>query len=358
MNSCKVLILPKWDQANPYLRLLSSALKANNCEVHIDDFSVSLLPIFFVALYHKRRHGLDVIHIHWVSQIIMRISWSQNPLIFYAKCFFLALDLALCKMLGIKLVWTIHNKISHESKNQKREIIIRKLILFFIDRVILHSPQAADAVQNLYRTNLNRKLKIIYHGNYEGCYPAPSASKNNLRSQHGLSENDKVFLFFGSIKPYKGVELLVSVANRLNTRPDLKVIIAGEPSTDLYRSNLLSNIESENILTKFSFLNDQQMIDYLELCDSVILPFVNTLTSGSVLLTMTQGRALILPENAKIFGCINAKGAFYFNDSDDLFKLMNDLTKEEMVSAGKINLNSAENLDWSGVGSLTSEVYR
>lgn len=354
-NNSKVLFLPKWDEANPYQRLLSSNIRENSCEVFLDNYDSGYFPISTVARKYKKEKGVNVVHLHWISDIAMRICWAKNPIVFYLKYSLFCLDLMLCKLMGLKIVWTIHNKLSHDSEFPQKELLLRKTLSKFADKLILHSQEAADVVQPLYQTKFNDKLAVIRHGNYDGCYPKPSDTRAALRAKHNIEPTQKVYLNFGSIKPYKGVEMLIDAANQLKDNSDIKFIIAGEPNTKQYQATLKRSIKSAQIHTDFNFLSDQDMVDYITLADAILLPFANTLTSGSAILAMTFGKALILPETGKVFGCVNDQGGYFFKNLEHLVSILSAENSETLAHKGQVNAEAAQTMNWAVIAKSTCE---
>jgi beta-1,4-mannosyltransferase len=50
------------------------------------------------------------------------------------------------------------------------------------------------------------------------------------------------------------------------------------------------------------------------------LPFTDSLTSGSAILAMSSNKALLLPEKARVFGCVPEEGVRYFQSTKHLKK--------------------------------------
>jgi len=355
MNKVKALFTPSWEKANPYQRLLKEACEAHGCDVSLSNYPSGFFPFYKLT---KQYPDLDVMHIHWISELLMRLVWSKNPLLFYLKYCLFGLDCWLVKRKGIKLIWTIHNKFAHESQHRKRELKIRVLLSRCANKVILHSKEALEEINNLYGVNLDKKSEIIFHGNYENFYPIPTNDLSTLKSSLGINNDEMILLFFGGLKPYKGVETLIAAFHQANN-VKLKLIVAGEPQTTEYKNSLEVLINKKtNIITKFHFLDDQELSDYLTLSDAVVLPFADTLTSGSAILSMTFGKALILSDSAKVFGCVPEQGALYFQNLDSLTDIINTIDKEELVQMSTKNKAKAFSMNWHKVGEMTSKVYR
>ena len=287
----------------------------------------------------------------------MRLVWSKTPVLFWLKYALFGLDCWLVKIKGIKLIWTIYNKFAHENQHKKRELHIRKLSSRMADNVIFHSQEALEEINKLYNADLTDKAKIIFHGNYTDCYPKPSNSRDFLRHKEQLENDDIILLFFGSLKPYKGIEILISAYKQL-TNSKIKLYIAGEPYSTEYKEQLTKlTANCMGITTYFTYLNDQELIDHLHFSDAVVLPFSDTLTSGTAVLAMTVGKALILTETAKIFGCVPEKGASYFTDEIQLINILNTLNIQELKNQGELNFVKSTDMSWVQVAEITKKAY-
>ena len=70
----QVLHVPNWSENNPYQHLLLKSLE-KDCRVSLTDFPDGLTPFSDLV---KKNPGVSVIHIHWITDLISRISWSKS----------------------------------------------------------------------------------------------------------------------------------------------------------------------------------------------------------------------------------------------------------------------------------------
>lgn len=351
----KVIFVPNWSYDNPYQNLLKSSCEKNHCDVSYEDYPSSLFP--FSALVSSNQ-GVNTIHIHWISQIIGKMTWSENKFRFFFKCILLIIDLLNCRLRGVKLIWTIHNKFAHENYDKKKELVVRKIFACCVTSIILHSKEALDTISSLYKINLSSKSEIVFHGNFNGCYPPPSAAKDSLRKSKKIEEGEKIILFFGAVKPYKGVEVLISTFTELITENNITLIIAGRAVNKEYE-NKLAEMAKHNTKIKmdFRYLSKEELIDYISIADLIALPFSDTLTSGTTLLAMNEGKALLLPKSAKVFGCVPESGVKYFSSAAEVAQYLQECTIVDLELMGKINKEKSDLMDWETVGKLTSRLY-
>ncbi len=349
--------MPKWDEANPYQKCLAKELVETGCEVSLDDYDRSIFPVFNVAKKYKVKRKKNIIHLHWISQIVMRTCWSKNIIVFKFKLLCLFIDLKLCQLIGFKLIWTIHNKFSHEQADRSKEVAVRRLFATMSDGCIVHSKEAIEVLEKIYGINLLEKTKVVEHASYIGVYPEVVGSKVSLRKKLNINVHEKVILFFGSIKKYKGVEKFIELANSFKGRNDIQFLLIGEVVNEEYKIELLNKIEGGNIQTNFEFLEEQLLINYIAASDAVLLPFSDTLTSGSLLLAMSQARAVFLPELGRVFGCFPDDYPYYYSGLNDLKKLVDSATQDEFLQVGSNNFETVKKRSWALMAEKTILLY-
>lgn len=353
-DKTRVLFTPNWAKNNPYQQMLADSV-SDTCQVNMANYPSGLRPFSQLITQYP---DTQVIHLHWITELIQRLSWSKPQLIFQFKLLLISFDLWRVKRKGVKVVWTIHNKLSHQGLNQSREIAVRKRFIKLVDRVILHSQEALNAVEEFYSLKFADKTSIIYHGNYENHYPTPAKIRTQLRQDYKLNDKTTHILYFGSIRPYKGVEILIEAFSKLADKSRHKLTIAGGVPRAEYKASLNAKLQSvDGINAMLDFLPEQTLSDVLTTADIVVIPFVDTLTSGSTILAMTQGKALALPYAARIFGCVPEEGVYYFENTEQLSEILKSTNIETLSRMGESNRLQAQKMSWDKVGQLTTLTY-
>ena len=95
-----------------------------------------------------------------------------------------------------------------------------------------------------------------------------------------MDPRKKTLLFFGLIREYKGLKVLIEAFGQLDD--SFQLIIAGEcyEREQEYMDAINSNPLSKNIIMVNEFVNDEQVPDYFSAADAVILPYLNATQSG------------------------------------------------------------------------------
>ncbi|MAI37321.1 glycosyltransferase [Alteromonas sp.] len=345
-----VIFCPNWSKNNPYQKLLANSV-ASNFNVSFSEIPLSSLP--FSALL-KENPNTDIIHVHWLTEVIQRILWAKSDAVFYTKLLLLVTDIANVRRKGVHVVWTIHNRYSHQQFDKKREEIIRKLFCKCVNRVIVHSLSAAKSLTPIYGKRFLDKVTIIPHGNYDGCYPKPKIISDSLSDS---SEKPIRLLFFGTLRPYKGVLQLID-CYKIAAPENTQLVIAGSTPDENYKSQIKKAAANcPQIILKLGYLDDQLLIDSIEDADAIIVPFEDTLTSGSVILAMTQSKAIIAPKAAHIFDCIPTDNSLFYNDQNELEALFQKLHKYDFAKLGRQNREAANQFNWDAIGLKLAKLY-
>jgi beta-1,4-mannosyltransferase len=201
------------------------------------------------------------------------------------------------------------------------------------------------------------EVKVSEHGSYANIYPKKNIEKSELRDKLDIPDTAMLVGYFGQIRSYKGVESLIKSINELTERPDIYLFLAGLVRPEEYTETLLHLIKSKNIQLKCEYLSDQNLVNYINMTDVICLPFADSLTSGSTILAMSFGKALLLPEKAKIFGCVPEQGVKYFQSQAHLEQMIEKLDINELELMGLANFTKAKQMTWNVMAQKTIAVY-
>jgi len=122
------------------------------------------------------------------------------------------------------------------------------------------------------------KVEHPLYDNFGAAIP-----KAEARRLLQLPENEKIILFFGFIRQYKGLDLLLrAMANEEIRRQGIRLLVAGEfyedaqPYLDLVKEFQLE----DRVLLKTEFIPDREVRTYLCAGDCVVQPYRNATQSG------------------------------------------------------------------------------
>ncbi|EKE43268.1 Chondroitin Polymerase [Oceaniovalibus guishaninsula JLT2003] len=285
-----VLFWPDYSWSNPYQPLLYGGLR-HRTEVCAGDIDTALQAIWMMD------DPADLtFHLHWVNFLFLDAA-DRTEAQARAAAFLERLDRFLS--IGGRLVWTIHNTLSHDSPFADIEAGLAAGIARRAHVLHVHSAgQVAEIAQQFDIPA--HKARVSAHGNYIGAYP-DIVTRAEARRQLGLDDADDVILMSGQIRPYKGAEDLVAVVRRLLAeRPRTLLLLAGRDKFGALDGLLaeLAPTERDRIRATGRFVADSEMQVFFRAADFAVYPYRAILTSGSMLLALSFGLPTILPDVA------------------------------------------------------------
>ncbi|MBU0474910.1 MAG: glycosyltransferase [Bacteroidetes bacterium] len=169
-----------------------------------------------------------------------------------------------------------HNIIPHEKKPGDK--VFTKYFFNSVEYFITLSKSVQDDLISLYP---NAKQKLLFHPVYSNF--GESVSKQISRDKLNL-KSDKIMLFFGFIRDYKGLDILLEAIALIKNKMDFTLVVAGEfySNQEQYIS-LIQKLEIENRVKLFSdFIPTNEVKYYFSACDVVVLPYKSATQSGIV----------------------------------------------------------------------------
>jgi glycosyltransferase involved in cell wall biosynthesis len=277
-----------------------------------------------------------------------------------ARGIILVFSLTLCRVFGVGIVWTIHNKTGHGSEVEEYEIKIYEfLISYILDFAIVHSDQAKNEVVSEYGLQSSQdKIKVIHHGTYEGYYEN-HISSSEARSFLDLGDETFVFLFFGKILPYKNVGELVRIFKSI-PGDNLRLVIAGNPgSVELQNKVRNDTCDDDRIQLYLDYIADNDIQKFMNAADVLVLPYADILTSGTAILGMSFQKPVLAPNKGCLIDTLPDAYNFKYNGSSEGLKsrLIEASNSQRVENMGKQNKQYASKWTWDMIADETLEVY-
>lgn len=349
----KVLMLPDCRAANPYQFLLADALEKNGVEVSFFNGYRRVFPLLRTII--NQQHNYDVIHLHWILPFVKGKSWYLKAI--YAVKFLF--ELIVLQWMGIRIVWTVHNKVTHDTKFPQLELWTRRRLAKLADRIILHNHSTSQDLVNQYQF-LPTKAIVIPHGHYRQVYQSPINSRQ-ARRELNLPLKGNIYLHLGLIRPYKGIENLLQVwHDNASIFQDSTLVIAGQASPD-YRQKLDELISrSNNVIFIPQFIENERIHLYFSAATAVVFPYVALLNSGSLILAMSYGKPIIAPRLGSIPEVLGNADALLYEPKDPqgLSKAMKTITHIDLAKLSQQVTQVCDSLDWNSIANQTTKIYQ
>lgn len=345
----KVVYLPVSD--NPYQTLLANHLI--NLGIDVEGMEVGMIPLFIHNFLNKPH--TDIIHLHWVDPFFL----SRNYIAAHIKYFMFSIQIIVLKLLGIKIVWTMHNFKNHFNKYLGLDKKCRTRLVNLSSAIIVHCNYAKKLILSNYKYAKSNRIHVVQHGNYIDAYKNDLV-QNEARSKLGLSTNDLIFLFIGKIRPNKGLLELIHIFRNMNAE-NTKLIIAGQADKNSKKLIYKETQEHDKIITNLDYIPDNDIQKYLNSCDVVVLPYEDVLISGVAILAMSFGKSCITPRVGCIQEIIDENGSFFFESGNpvSLSNAINEaiIQKKSLANMGKYNLSLAKKWEWQNIAEQTLDIY-
>ena len=179
--------------------------------------------------------------------------------------------------------------------------------------------------------------------------------KEKARSEIGLPEEGVVYIFFGHIKPYKGIEDLVSVfKNRKEA-----LLIAGNAFSQEYKNYILGLCDgNKNIKLVLKRMPLTELQLYLSASDIVIFPFREIDNSGSIVLAQSYAKAIIVRDLPSVRSVTSETFTKYFKTNKDLEKLLDEAANWDLEKMGRFSFENIKDNTPSEIQKRLVEVYK
>lgn len=183
-----------------------------------------------------------------------------------------------------------HNVIPHESFP-----MAGKLASGFLRRMkvaVVHSGSDFDAAKSM---GLETRVLRLYLPIYDQ-YSRPDVSRDEAREQLGYPGSTRLVLFFGLVRPYKGVQDLVRAMGSLPE--DVHLLIVGECYSD--RREIMGIISSLGLSRRIRwidrFVRDKEIPLYFRASDVVALPYRHATQSAVAQIALSFEKVLVLTD--------------------------------------------------------------
>ncbi len=187
-----------------------------------------------------------------------------------------------------KIVCIADNIIPHEKRFGDRSFT--KYFVKPVDAFITMSEKVLGDLQSFAK---NKPAKFVAHPLYDNF--GEKISKEEARKQLAIGNGQKILLFFGFIRKYKGLDILLDtmkiLKDKSSTLPTLptgrqvancQLLIAGEFYEDkkVYEEQIAQLGISDRLILHTDFIPDSEVKYYLCAADVVVQPYRNATQSG------------------------------------------------------------------------------
>lgn len=298
----------------------------------------------------------------WLSTA-RRIKRSQPDLVifahwlpFFGLCYGSIMRL-LKRKTNLRVLLLCHNIVPHEKRIGDR--LFTRFLFRYVDYFIVQSKKVE---KDLLFFVPEAKYVLSPHPVYE-LFGEP-VQKNYAKREIGF-DDEKIILFFGFVRPYKGLDLLLHAMPRILDRVKLRLLVVGEFYEDIqqYIAILRSNGSEGHVTFISQYVEESRVSFYFSASDIVVLPYRSATQSGIVPIAYQLDKPVIATDVGGLSEVVKqGKTGFIVppNDSESLaeavIKFYEDSLEEKFVSNVRVE---KEKFSWEsfvkGIEDLVGE---
>jgi glycosyltransferase involved in cell wall biosynthesis len=317
-----------------------------------------ILRMYVRLVYYAARSSPRIFHILWNNKFQY---FDRTALMLFYK------------LMGKRIVLTAHNV--NAGKRDANDSIFNRFTLKIqyklADHIFVHTNQMKREL--LKEFGISDSAATVIRFGINNSVPNTDINAAQAKQIFGLKKEEKTILFFGAIRPYKGIEYLLEAFEGIQgNKEDYRLIIAGEPKkgSEKYLEKIQQLMDqsqrADKIIKRLAFIPDNETEFYFKAADVLVLPYTEIFQSGVLLLSYSFGLPVIAADVGSFSeDIISGKLGFLYNRgsvadlsktiegyfSSDLYKCLEDRRLEISEYANSL-------YSWDGVCATTGEIYK
>lgn len=303
----------------------------------VDSLPDDVTPVHF-EWRRAFRGDYDVLHLHWPDHLVKDPRLSRR----IAKRLALFALTLVNRLRRTAMVWTVHNQRPHDGAIGLEQLVLATWERLATARVYMY--QAALPEHPTLRD------VVIKRGDYSPLYAGFERSETR---GDGL-------LVFGLIRPYKGIESLISAIHAMPPAARPSLLVAGEARDAGYAEALTASAAD---LPMISFdlrsIPDEDLARLIQGSAMVVLPYRYMYNSGAALLALTLRRPILVPASPTMLELRREVGERWVQTYEgDLGPGALAHALQEIALIDERDRPDLSERDWTTVGRNYADLYR
>jgi glycosyltransferase involved in cell wall biosynthesis len=221
-----------------------------------------------------------------------------------------------------KIVWTMHNKLSHYNTHYYSKSLLFKFVLMRSDYILTHSSEGIR-----YASEFNFK-------HYERMRYFPHPIEDKIISFHDHPTYD--ILIWGSIIPYKGIDKFLEFLYNNNLENKYRILICGKVKPDSYES-VITGFCNDKIKLENRYVPEEDL--KVRIADSRFVVFTyigdSVISSGVLMDTLSYGGYVLAPHIGAFKDAAEDDLIETFETYDDLIRKLDERLKATLPGRNK-----------------------
>lgn len=327
-------MIPDRDSGNVYNVLLYRALE--KVGIHYEQVPFSLRFLL------RNGPGLPFhyLHFHW-PEIFFVLRPRQPHKLFGLKGYLhLHAFWWLARWRGYKLVWTVHEVDVHDiDKHTWLHEASRRLLWKWSALVFTHSADVRAEAER--RWGHRPHVHTIPIGSYDGAY-ADTLSREEARRRLGIPEEAFLFVFFGNIRPYKGIDLLLDAFRALQAQhPEAHLLLAGRPYSEAFAQEVEhASQELPRVHRVLQHVPDDDIQIYLRGADCFVAPYKYIETCSAIYLALAFDLPLIIKSEGNVVEFERSRIGIFMHDAAETESAMRHMLQMTDAERQELRANA------------------
>ena len=309
---------------NPYLE---NFVKSFEGKIDFINFKNTAKTGLFDILNYIFR--INIIFFNWVEDVPSKkggkLQWNIFKYFIYP----------LLRLRKVKIVWILHNNISHYETHKVVKEQIFKSFFKFSDIILTHAKDGISLIQK----ELGDNTKSVY-------FPHPF----NSRNRHMGQQKNIDILIWGSVSRYKGIHLFLDQVNENKFLQTLNIKICGKVMDRSYEKELFNKMP-ENVDFENRFVSEDELDEYLSRSKITLFVYASdsVLSSGALSDSIGYGNVILGPTKGAFKDLNDQNLVFLFNKIEDLPKTCKSILENFEVMKERTNPKSdyVKNHSWT-----------
>lgn len=181
---------------------------------------------------------------------------------------------------GIPIIYLCHQLVEPDS-NPLEWQTARPALALAQGLILVTESEYRQAQQAFPRMALRKGHHPLYDS-----FPATGLTRKAARQQLGLPLDAPMLLFFGFVRRYKGLPVLLEAL--AHTNPSSKLLVAGEFWEDpqLYQAQIMRLGLQDRVIIHNRYIPNEALESYFVAADALVLPYLSGSQSGVSMLAM------------------------------------------------------------------------
>ncbi len=207
----------------------------------------------------------------------------------------------IARLAGAPVLFICHNVIEHEPSRVR--LALTRFALGSGDRFVVHSDEDKRNLEELVRVARVVRTVLPSFGEVAGATPPRAEARARL----GFGEDEEIVLFFGFVRPYKGLRHLLDAMPAILAQRRVRLVVAGEFWHD--RQDYFDRIAELGVGDRITVLDryapNEEVADLFAAADLVVQPYETATQSAVTQIAFDLGRPVVvtavggLPESVR-----------------------------------------------------------